>query len=311
MSQPSSAEVRDSYAVHEQRAKFQEKIEGFRKNRKEYWKFETVQGIFRQTAEDTDPVSFNYLNEHFGRASSWTQIFERLEQLNKASKHNECYKIFFLARHGEGYHNVANAKYGTQDWNEYWSKVNGDNEVIWGPDAELTEIGRQQAKANNEQWKVELEDGCRLASKWFVSPFSRSIDTFDITWNDIIDFTKVKPVITEYVRETIGIHTCDMRSSRSVIANKYSSKGFVFEPDFVEEDIYFDKNKRETAVEQAMRLNKFFQKVFELKDDVINITSHSGTIRAILLLIGHRVFPIGTGGMIPICVKGTKVEKRD
>ena len=311
MSQPSSIELRDSYAVQEQGAKVQEEIEEYRKNKKEYWNFETVQGIFKQAAEDTDPVSFNYLNEHFGKVGSWEQVFERLDQLNKASKPNECYKIFFLARHGEGFHNVGNAKYGTKEWNEYWSKVNGDAEITWGPDAELTEVGRLQAKANNEQWKVELKHGCRLASKWFVSPFSRSIDTFDITWNDIIDLEKVKPVITEEVRETIGIHTCDMRSSRSVIAKKFSSKGFVFEPDFAEEDIYFDKNNRETAVEQAMRLNNFFQKVFELDEDVINITSHSGTIRVILLIIGHRVFPVGTGGMIPVCVKGTKVEKKE
>jgi len=38
-------------------------------------------------------------------------------------------QVFYLARHGQGWHNVAEAKYGTEAWNNYWSRVNTDGEM--------------------------------------------------------------------------------------------------------------------------------------------------------------------------------------
>lgn len=49
--------------------------------------------------------------------TQWERFYDLLSQLNeKASKHIE-YKVLFLGRHGEGWHNAAETYYGTPAWN--------------------------------------------------------------------------------------------------------------------------------------------------------------------------------------------------
>lgn len=273
------------------------------------WTFEIVPGYFLQLKAETDETTFNYFKEHLGRIKSWKETLADLDELNSSSDSNVAYKILFLARHGQGYHNLANLKYGEKDWNEYWLKICGDGEITWAPDPELTELGQSQAKDNNYQFKVELEDGLKLPAKWFSSPFRRSVDTLIGTWDGIVDLKEKKPLIKEDLRETIGVHLCDKRSPRSVIAEKYEQKGFTIEDGFVEEDVYFKTDYREKVWEQALRQNKLFQYIFEQtskQDDVISVTSHSGSIRTQLMVLGHRPFAIGTGGLIPVFVKATR-----
>lgn len=307
MSQPSKLDVLDSRLSSDDADKFHGDLRKQQEQKQEYWKFEIVPNFFKQSDLGTDETTFDYLREHFGRVDSWKNVFDNLDKLNEVADSNVCYKVFFLARHGQGYHNLAHDKYGNDAWNEYWSKINGDGEIVWGPDPELTELGQNQAKENYKQWQIELHDGCRLPTKWFVSPLSRSIDTLTITWEKITKLKEAHPLIKENIRETIGVHTCDKRSTRSIIDSKYSPKGYVIEPGFVEDDVYFKRDYRETVREHAMRVNEFFQEIFSVKDDVICVTSHSGSIRASLLVLGHRQFSVGTGGMIPIFVKGTKI----
>ncbi|CUM45591.1 uncharacterized protein AC631_02370 [Debaryomyces fabryi] len=310
MSQPSKLDVLDSRLSSDDADKFLNDLRKQQEQKQDYWKFEIVPNYFKQSDLATDETTFNYLNEHFGRVKSWENVFENLDKLNEAADSDVCYKVFFLARHGQGYHNLAHDKYGNDAWNDYWSKINGDGEIVWGPDPELTELGQNQAKENYKQWQVELKHGCRLPTRWFVSPLSRSIDTLTITWENITKLEEARPLIKENIRETIGVHTCDKRSTRSIIDSKYSPKGYIIEPGFAEEDVYFKKDYRETVREHAMRINEFFQEIFTLKDNVICVTSHSGSIRASLLVLGHRQFSVGTGGMIPVFVKGTKIVNK-
>lgn len=53
------------------------------------------------------PARFGLLQEY-----TWPQLFKEIEKLNAEGTHK--HKLFFLARHGQGYHNVAEAKYGTK-----------------------------------------------------------------------------------------------------------------------------------------------------------------------------------------------------
>lgn len=272
------------------------------------WKFEVVPGYFQQLLPETDDTKFNYFKEHFGKLKPWKQILEELAELNKSSE--DVYKLFFLGRHGQGYHNLANLKYGEKAWNEYWLRICGDGEIVWAPDPELTELGLAQAKDNYHQLEYELSDGLVPPSKFYSSPFRRSVDTLIGSWDGLVDLKKVQPLIKEDLRETIGVHICDERSPRRVIEEKYASKGFIIEDGFVEEDIYFQKDYREQVWEQAVRMNRLFQYIFDTtdkSDDFISITSHSGSIRTQLLVLGHRPFAIGTGGMIPVLVKATKI----
>lgn len=302
----------DAYAGRlgaESKAKYQHILKSVTLKLPEYWEFEIVPGFFKQSSPDTDPLKFDYLAEDFGRVLSWEDTFAQLEKLNKSSADNVQYKVFFLARHGQGYHNLANAIYGQEAWDRKWSKLNGDGKLVWAPDPELTELGIQQAVDNGTEWGRQLSKGCKLPTKWFSSPFTRSIDTLINTWTTHIDISREKPLIKEDFRETIGIHTCDKRSPKSLISKKYEHLGFVIESGFEEEDVYFRDDYRETIEEQSLRINRSFQFIFNNYDDeVISITSHSGSIRAQLLVLNHREFSIGTGGMIPVFVKATKLK---
>jgi len=42
-----------------------------------------------------------------------------IEGLNSTRSESVSYKVFFLGRHGEGNHNVAESKYGQKAWDEY------------------------------------------------------------------------------------------------------------------------------------------------------------------------------------------------
>ncbi|CAH2350535.1 probable phosphoglycerate mutase Pmu1p [[Candida] railenensis] len=309
----SNIDVIDSKVQTSQIEGYKILLEQFHLESNMHWRFETVQHIFKQSSNETDDTKFDYLKENFGIEVSWDEINDKLVKLNNKAEENEVYKVLFLARHGEGYHNVAHEKYGNDAWNEYWSKLNGDDEMIWGPDAELTQKGRGQAKDNWREWERQIKGAnAPIPTKFYSSPLSRSIDTLILTWEKIVDLARLKPLIKEKIRETIGVHTCDKRSSKSILQSKYSELGFQFEADFAEEDIYFKPNVRESVSEHALRLNKAFQEIFNengKENPYICITSHSGTIRASLLALGHREFSVGTGGMIPVFVKATRGDR--
>ena len=106
------------------RIEYQEKLEQLKKESLEFWEFETVPYVFKQSATDTDDTKFDYLRDHFGKLKPWKEILDQLEKLNDDSGEDEVYKLAFLARHGQGYHNQAHAKYGNAAWNDYWCKIN-------------------------------------------------------------------------------------------------------------------------------------------------------------------------------------------
>ncbi|KAF5376677.1 hypothetical protein D9615_007908 [Tricholomella constricta] len=167
--------------------------------------YTTVSGFFAQdnlTATGIPAVSFaatpsprkihefyvyNQIPPYFGllddSSDRWSKFFAHIHSLNKGADSYTSYKVFFLGRHGQGFHNVAEAKYGTPAWDEYWSKLNGDGDLVWGPDAELTDLGKSQATSAHEAWKNELAAGIPLPGKFYVSPLTRALQTLEITIN--------------------------------------------------------------------------------------------------------------------------------
>ncbi|KAG7692716.1 hypothetical protein KL951_004963 [Ogataea haglerorum] len=293
------------------------------------WRFEVVQGMFKQSDESTDELSFDLLKENFGLAvSSWTALKVKLHQLNLDKKPNESYKLLICARHGQGYHNEAVSIFGIEEWNNHWSHRTGTTlpdgrEIVWGPDPMLTPLGERQADELNKAWKRQIEHGAPIPTRYFSSPFSRSCMTLVRTWKDIsiceenedptqlLSSKRHLPIVTENLRETIGSHLCDKRSPKRIIAQRFSKFGFTFEKGFQEEDIYYRDDWRESLSEQSLRADAFLQDVFEnYPDDVyISSTSHAGEIRAIITALGHRKFAIPTAGTIPIVVKGARIQE--
>lgn len=93
------------------------------------------------------------------------------------------YKLLFLGRHGQGWHNVAEAFYGTPAWDDDWSKLNGNGTITWGPDAQLTPLGVEQAKNATAAWKEELLAGIPEPEVLYSSPLSRAAETAKITFD--------------------------------------------------------------------------------------------------------------------------------
>ena len=97
----------------------------------------------------------------------------------------------------------------------YWSKLNGDGEIVWGreflqlsncidslikgnpsADPELTALGESQAVAAHEAWKSELEFGLPIPGRLYCSPLTRALHTYEITFDGILPDDK-HPVVLE------------------------------------------------------------------------------------------------------------------
>ena len=119
----------------------------------------------------------------------------------------------------------------------------------------------------------------------------------------------------EKIREGTGIHTCDRRSTVSYIKEHYPSYNVDRDPNLSEEDEFWTVERREPEEALTQRLRSFFDDLFDSSDGAdgegilgpeterVSITSHSGAIGAMMRVLGHRQFSLGTGAVIPVLVK--------
>ncbi|KNF03668.1 hypothetical protein PSTG_03188 [Puccinia striiformis f. sp. tritici PST-78] len=98
----------------------------------------SISGWFIQDQLNSDPSQFHiyHPNSSFGLINNrspdrWIKFKEQINHLIKNSPSDIRYKVFFIARHGQGFHNIAESKYGTTLWDCYWSEKNTDGELIW------------------------------------------------------------------------------------------------------------------------------------------------------------------------------------
>jgi len=109
----------------------------------------------------------------------------------------------------------------------------------------------------------------------------------------------------ENLRESIGLHTCDQRRTKTYLQTAFPNFGF--EDGFTEEDELWGPVWQETPEQQKVRLRTMLDSLWERDGEVfISITAHGGTISAILENVGHRIFNLQTGGLIPVVVRGTR-----
>ena len=138
---------------------------------------------------------------------------------------------------------------GTPAWNCYWfvellniasrlikhrSLVNGNGGASsfdedhahivagtaeWGPDALLTPNGIAQAERAHNAWLANVAAGAPMPQSFLSSPLSRAASTLNITWTGLLN--GLTPTFKELWRESIGLHTCDHRRTRSYLAATY------------------------------------------------------------------------------------------
>ncbi|KAH0492086.1 hypothetical protein TgHK011_007053 [Trichoderma gracile] len=292
-------------------------------------KYASVPGFFLQDDPSTDPSSFDYAAFNFGlinrtyptdarfdphhRKTQWERFAHYVESLNSECRKEDksTYKVLFMGRHGEGWHNTAESFYGTPAWNCYWAELDGNGTSTWA-DPELTPNGIQQTTKANAYFKSRFEqEGLPYFESYYSSPLKRCLQTAQFTFaNQKLPRSRpFKPVIKELFRESISIHTCDRRSTKSQI-HAYAPN-FEFEAGFTEDDLLWrgKEDEGETSAHQVARSKEAIDDVFSHDDNTwISITSHSGEIGAILTVLNHRSFSLSTGQIIPVLVKAELVK---
>ncbi|KAK2747961.1 hypothetical protein FQN57_001552 [Myotisia sp. PD_48] len=288
------------------------------------FEYSTVPGYFLQDETSTDYHTFDFSKSNFGlinreydtdqafdpehEKSQWQRLERKIQSLNEKAAPNTQFKLLFLGRHGQGYHNVAESIYGTPAWDTYWSKLDGDGTLYW-VDAQLTEEGKNQARLARDTWAAQMKDSIPLPETYYTSPLDRCLSTATITFGDL-DLPPSQPFIPtvkELLRETIGLHTCDHRSSKGCIQSAYPS--VKFEPGFNTEDPLWTADERESKPARDIRLRALLDDIFTHdKNTFISFSSHSGAINSVLNVVGHQRFKLKTGGVIPVLVKAESKE---
>ncbi|KAI8277923.1 putative phosphoglycerate mutase [Colletotrichum sp. SAR 10_98] len=290
-------------------------------------KYTSVPGYFLQDDNSTDPSGFDYASVNFGlinrtyptdkqfdpegTKTQW-QRFERwVQYLTSGCRKSDSvsYKLLFMGRHGEGWHNAAESFYGTPAWNCYWAEQDGNGTARWA-DPLLTPAGEAEAYKANAYFKDRFEtQKMPYFESYYSSPLIRCGITANITFGDIPlpEDRPFIPTVKEGFREGMTVHTCNWRSNKTYIHDMFPS--YQFEAGFTEYDELWRRNESETTEAQNARSKAVLDDVFRTDDKTwLSITSHSGEITSLLRALNHRAFRLSTGQIIPVFVKAEVVE---
>ncbi|KUJ06823.1 phosphoglycerate mutase-like protein [Mollisia scopiformis] len=290
----------------------------------EWINYTTLTGFFAQDDPATNPSTFDYTTTNFGLLNityptddevdpTWTQ-WQKFEhhvwRLNRGSGRFVQYKVLYMGRHGEGYHNVAESYYGTPAWNCYWSEKDGNGTITWA-DAKITPNGVAQAQKANAFWasRIALQK-IPVPETYYTSPLTRCLQTSNITFYglDLPSRQPFIPTVKELFREGISGHTCDRRGTRTYIQDAYP--GYKIEAGFSEDDLLWKPLMGEVPTDEDVRSKRVLDDVFAGDDSTyISITSHSGEIASILRVLGHQPFSLSTGAVIPVLVKAEIIQR--
>ena len=272
-----------------------------------YINYTTVTGYFLQDEPTTNATTFNFMTTNFGlinrtypadstlrhhhhNRTQWQRFQHQLTQLNRDAPPGTAYKLLYLGRHGDGYHNDAQAYYGTPAWNCYYSELDGNSTVTWS-DARLSPLGITQALAVNHFWASEIANQkIPTPQTFYTSPLTRCLQTANYTFTglDLPARYPFIPEVKEYFREGISGHTCDRRSNETYIRDLFPI--YRIEPGFTQDDELWVALHGETNIDQDVRSKKVLDDVFSTDGSAyISITSHSGEIAS--LLRGRFRFP--------------------
>lgn len=264
-----------------------------------------------QTATNFGLINQSYPIDGPNAASltQWQRFARLVASLNAHAPQNVDYKLLFLGRHGEGWHNAAESYYGTPAWNCYWSILDGNETAVWA-DAHLTEAGIEQAVIAHEFWLHLIEDQKIVPPQnYYTSPLYRCLSTANLTFSGLPlpPNHPFIPNVKAKLREGISEHTCDRRSNRTYIHDHFPS--YIFEPGFPEYDQLWTGVTAETSSAQDLRSKQLLDDIFSSdRSTYLSFTSHSGEIASILRVLGHRVFSLRTGAVIPVLVKAETIE---
>lgn len=262
-------------------------------------KYTTVAGYFLQDEPSTNASTFSFLDTNFGlinrtyttdakydpkgKKTQWQRFANQVFRLNREAPHGTQYKLLYMGRHGEGYHNAAESYYGTPAWNCYYSLIDGNGTASWA-DARITPKGVAQALAVNAFWASEIKNQKIPAPQsYYTSPLTRCLETANLTFSGLKLPRRhpFVPIVKEFFREGISGHTCDRRGTKSYIQGAFPN--YQIEAGFSETYQLWQAYHAETQLDQDIRSKTVLDDVFTSDQKTyLSITSHSGEIASLL-----------------------------
>ncbi|KAK8065965.1 hypothetical protein PG997_012712, partial [Apiospora hydei] len=101
------------------------------------------------------------------------------------------------------------------------------------------------------------------------------------------------------LREGISIHTCDRRLNKAYMQNMFPR--YRFDENFTEHDELWNDTFAETGATQDARSKAVLDDISNNDGKTwVSIISHSGEIRSVLSVLGHRPFGLSTGQAVPV-----------
>lgn len=272
-----------------------------------YSHYESSTEYFKQSSLQTDDETFNVI-EDFGLYDqwSWPSLIEHLQHLNEQG--DSVVKLFFLQRHGEGFHNIAPNFYTPAEWNCYWQLQQGNSTVQW-LDAELTANGINEINQIREAWSHRINmHGLPIPQSFYVSPLRRTLHTWELNWKPLLGQENYDcekwPIVKEFAREMYGVGTESKRHNRDYILYNYPFAKF--ERTFSRFDELWRPDVHESSHHRKYRCKALLDDIFANDGNlIVSLVTHSGLIKSILKVVHHRKFLLKTGQMIPVVVKRT------
>ncbi len=271
-----------------------------------------------------------------GEKTQWQRFEAWVKHLNSEcmATINVQYKVLFLGRHGQGFHNAAEDLYGTPAWNVslplralnipitsqvflaanapcqcYWAQQDGNGTAVWA-DSLPTPAGTREVLKANAYFKDRYDsEGMPHFESYYSSPLARCAITANLTFGNL-ELPLAHPFIPtvkEGFREGMSVQTCNRSSNKTFVAEMFPF--YEFEDGFTEMDELWDASRSETDEGFSARAKAVLDDVF-VSDDAtwISVTAHTGAVAHLLGALNHRAFPLATGQIIPVLVKAEVVE---
>ena len=238
-------------------------------------------------ATTTELTNFGLLPEY-----TWSSLLDTLEQDTERGVH---YKLLFLQRHGEAWHNVIKERVGDDRWKTVGVEDSYDGITLF--DDSLTKDGLSQVRDLSTKWVEEIEKGAPLPRSHYISPLQRTLRTHELTWGP-----SQPGLIVESLRERYGVYTCYERHNKSWIRDNYPN--LEFEDGFREFDDLWESDRREPKWHVDSRVEHFLNGLFNNDEStVISVTSHAKFIKRLLKYLKHPSYELQPGQMLPIVIK--------
>eukprot|EP00729_Bicosta_minor_P021960 gene21960-31731_t len=183
-------------------------------------------------------------------------------------------KVHFI-RHGQGYHNEAQAAWYAEQGNTYTEPYTQDNDPEFKfIDALLTEKGEGQAR------ELQARTATLAPELLVVSPMRRATQTGLMAFHKHVSEDKTLPVIAnDLCHETGGKHTCDKRLSKTKLSSIYPMIDY---SQIGEEDpLWGDGLTREDKLSICTRAAKFLEWLKARPEKHVAVAAHSGWLLAV------------------------------